>query len=177
MGPDRVKTCLQPRIPQYPVTVRAAAMRIFQTRSLRSNQIAHRRDGKAFSHDLGHQDAFLRPRLSVWCRFSQGTFARTRGNWRDAPNPGLPGLTPERGSSTQGDDLACLFDDLVGAGDARLSRRSRRGGRPPIGFLGQASPGPFCTRGTQGGFASAFAAKSMTSTTKSTLRPTRPNLR
>jgi hypothetical protein len=34
---------------------------------------------------LGHEDAFPRPRLSDRCRFSQGTFAGTRGNGRDAP--------------------------------------------------------------------------------------------
>src|SRR5262252_1202583 len=56
-----VKTCLPPSIPQYPVTVRATAMRIFQTRSLRSNQIARRRDGKAFSHDLGSNAAVFIP--------------------------------------------------------------------------------------------------------------------
>ena len=33
---------------------------------------------------LGHQAAFLRPRLSVRYRFSQGTFARTRSDGRDA---------------------------------------------------------------------------------------------
>src|ERR1700719_404201 len=32
---------------------------------------------------VGHEDAFLRPRLSARCRFSQGTFAGTRGNGRD----------------------------------------------------------------------------------------------
>src|SRR5580698_1834096 len=32
----------------------------------------------------GHEDAFPRPRLSARCRFSQGTFAGTRGNGRDA---------------------------------------------------------------------------------------------
>ena len=77
-GPDRVKTRLPPIIPQYPVTARAAAMRIFPTRSFRSNRIACRRDGKAFSHGLGHQDTFLRPRLSARFRFSQGTLAVTR---------------------------------------------------------------------------------------------------
>ena len=35
----------------------------------------------------GHQDAFLRPKLSARCRFSQRTFARTRDNGRDAPIP------------------------------------------------------------------------------------------
>jgi hypothetical protein len=34
---------------------------------------------------MGHEDAFLPPRLSGRCRFSQGTFARTRGNGDDAP--------------------------------------------------------------------------------------------
>jgi hypothetical protein len=33
----------------------------------------------------GHEDAFPRPRLSARCRFSQGTFAGTWGNGRDAP--------------------------------------------------------------------------------------------
>ena len=34
---------------------------------------------------MGHQDTFLRPRLSARFRFSQGTLAVTRGNGRDAP--------------------------------------------------------------------------------------------
>jgi hypothetical protein len=34
---------------------------------------------------MGHEDAFPRPRLSSRCRFSQRTFAGTRGNGRDAP--------------------------------------------------------------------------------------------
>src|SRR5580692_8811868 len=45
---------------------------------------------------LGHEDAFPRPRLSARCWFSQGTFAGTWGNGRDAPIPDLPTLTPER---------------------------------------------------------------------------------
>jgi len=60
-------------------------MRIFQTGSLLGKQIACRRGGNAFSHALGHQDAFLRPRLSARYWFSQGTLAVTRGNGRDAP--------------------------------------------------------------------------------------------
>jgi hypothetical protein len=47
---------------------------------------------------MGHVDAFPRPRLSARCRFSQGTFAGTRGNGRDAPIPDLPALGPERRS-------------------------------------------------------------------------------
>jgi hypothetical protein len=50
---------------------------------------------------VGHQNAFLRPRLSVCCRFSQATFTRTGGNGRDAPIPDLPGLTPEQQDSTR----------------------------------------------------------------------------
>ena len=34
---------------------------------------------------MGHEDAFPRPGLSVRCRFSQGTFAGTPSNGRDAP--------------------------------------------------------------------------------------------
>jgi hypothetical protein len=37
----------------------------------------------------GHEDAFPGPRLSARCRFSQGTFAGTRGNGRDAPRADL----------------------------------------------------------------------------------------
>ena len=33
----------------------------------------------------GHEDAFPTSRLSARCRFSQETFAGTRGNERDAP--------------------------------------------------------------------------------------------
>jgi hypothetical protein len=35
----------------------------------------------------GHEDAFPSPRLSGRCRFSQETFAGTRGNGEDAPIP------------------------------------------------------------------------------------------
>ena len=36
---------------------------------------------------MGHEDAFPRPRANGRCRFSEGTFAGTRGNGRDAPIP------------------------------------------------------------------------------------------
>ena len=36
---------------------------------------------------MGHEDAFPRPRLSARYRFSQGSFAGTRDNGRDAPKP------------------------------------------------------------------------------------------
>ena len=48
----------------------------------------------------GHENAFPRPRLSARYRFSQRTFAGTRGNGRDAPIPDLSALIPERGGST-----------------------------------------------------------------------------
>ena len=34
---------------------------------------------------MGHEDAFLRPRLNARYRFSKGTLAGTRGNGREAP--------------------------------------------------------------------------------------------
>src|SRR5580704_7387881 len=47
----------------------------------------------------GHEDAFPPPRLSGRCRFSQGTFAGTRGNGEDAPIPAVPRTDSEsRGS-------------------------------------------------------------------------------
>jgi hypothetical protein len=44
-----------------------------------------RRDAPAKGRNGGHQERFLPPRLDVRCRFSQATFAATRGNGRDAP--------------------------------------------------------------------------------------------
>jgi hypothetical protein len=41
----------------------------------------------------GHEDAFPSPGLSARCRFSQRTFAGTRGNGRDAPKAD-PALGP-----------------------------------------------------------------------------------
>src|SRR5712671_4600623 len=43
--------------------------------------------------EVGHEDAFPRPRLSARSRFSQGTFAGTRGNGRDAPIPAVAPMT------------------------------------------------------------------------------------
>jgi len=51
--------------------------------------------------EMGHEVAFPPPRLSVRCRFSQRTFAGTRGNGRHAPIPDLPARAPEWGSSTR----------------------------------------------------------------------------
>ena len=51
---------------------------------------------------MGHQDAFLRPRLSARYRFSQATLAGTRGNGRDAPKVAAPGLSNYRRNSTAG---------------------------------------------------------------------------
>ena len=50
---------------------------------------------------VGHQDAFPLPRLCVRCRFSQRTFAGTRGNGRrDAPIPAIRASESESGTST-----------------------------------------------------------------------------
>jgi hypothetical protein len=48
----------------------------------------------------GHEDAFPRPRLSARCRFSQGTFAGTRGNGRDAPIPAVRRVESNRQGRT-----------------------------------------------------------------------------
>ncbi len=39
----------------------------------------------------GHEDQFPLPTLNARCRFSQGTFAGTQGNGRDAPIPAVRG--------------------------------------------------------------------------------------
>ena len=49
----------------------------------------------------GHEDAFPRPTLSARCRFSQGTFAGTRGNGEYAPIPAVLGTAMEPRKSTQ----------------------------------------------------------------------------
>ena len=45
---------------------------------------------------MGHEDAFPTSRLSARCRFSQETFAGTRGNGRDAPIPVIRVTTTDR---------------------------------------------------------------------------------
>src|ERR1700739_3280875 len=60
------------------------------TQVVRERQLAthlRRSSGRRWTAAMGHEDAFPRPRLSARCRFSQGTFAGTRGNGRDAPKP------------------------------------------------------------------------------------------
>jgi len=49
---------------------------------------------------MGHEDAFPRPRPSARCRFSQETFAGTRGKGQGAPIPDLPAPAIEWESST-----------------------------------------------------------------------------
>ena len=49
------------------------------------------RGSRSQGREWGHQDAFLRSRLSVRYRFSQGTFAGTRCNGRDAPEAVIRG--------------------------------------------------------------------------------------
>jgi len=48
---------------------------------------------------MGHEDAFPRPRLSARYRFSQGTFAGTRGNGPEAPIPDLRSVVIEHRES------------------------------------------------------------------------------
>jgi len=85
VGRGRVKRRSPTIIEQFTVAARDTAWRIFRILYPKSNRIACFRKGGDFSHGLGHEDAFPRPRLSGRCRFSQVTFARTRGNGRDAP--------------------------------------------------------------------------------------------
>jgi hypothetical protein len=56
---------------------------------------------REFSHSLGHEEAFPPSRLSVRFRFSQATFAGTRGNGQDAPIPAGREAEIERQGSTQ----------------------------------------------------------------------------
>jgi hypothetical protein len=51
-------------------------------------------------NNIGHQDAFPRPRLSARFRFSQGTLAGTRNNGRNAPIADRGGLKRGRQQST-----------------------------------------------------------------------------
>ena len=53
------------------------------------------------SQPQGHEDAFPRPRLSARCRFSQGTFAETLGNGRDAPTADIQAAANKPPGSTQ----------------------------------------------------------------------------
>jgi hypothetical protein len=50
---------------------------------------------------MGHEDLFSRRRLSDRCRFGQGTFARMRGNGRDAPIPAIREAAIEPSGSTR----------------------------------------------------------------------------
>ena len=58
---------------------------------------------RTFSHRLGHEDAFLRPRLNARYRFSKGTLAGTRGNGRDAPLADIDVTTISRPRATKPD--------------------------------------------------------------------------
>jgi hypothetical protein len=64
---------------------------------------------------MGHQDAFLRPRLSARYRFSQGTLAGTPGNRRDAPIADLHG---NREIGRQGSAIA-----IIRAKGSRVTKR------------------------------------------------------
>src|SRR5580693_1277618 len=81
----------------------------------------------------GHEDAFPRPRLSARCWFSQGTFAGTWGNGRDAPIPDLPTLTPER-------EVRPFPDGRLGAHEIGTPATL---GPPDFQKRCSATPGPF----------------------------------
>src|SRR5215471_3994983 len=62
--------------------------------------------GRAKGRLWGHDDQFPPPWLGVRCRFSQRTFAATRGNERDAPIPAVRGIVTEpRDSSSRPEEF------------------------------------------------------------------------
>jgi hypothetical protein len=72
----------------------------------------------------GHEDAFPRPRLSARYRFSQGTFAGTRGNGRDAPISALRGtaIEPQGSTLNRPHGLASTSQVAVPAAAGRCAR-------------------------------------------------------
>ena len=62
---------------------------------------------------MGHEDQFLPLRLSGCCRFSQATFAGTRGNEQDAP---VTAIGAKRLTENELSDFNWLCDD--GCGEA-----------------------------------------------------------
>ena len=58
---------------------------------------------------MGHEDRFPPPRLSGRCGFSQGTYAGTRGNGRDAPIPAVRRTRTLRVSDAPGSQPAGLM--------------------------------------------------------------------
>ena len=63
---------------------------------------------------MGHEDAFPRPTLSARCRISQRTFARTRGNGRDAPEPAVRLSWVERVKPTDCVEKLLEYRGIVG---------------------------------------------------------------
>jgi hypothetical protein len=81
----------------------------------------------------GHEDAFPRPRLSARCPFSQGTFAGTRGNGRDAPEAAVRRMTTHRPETTHTPPLvpgAPHVSFRASYLPGRLAFRQRAGLRP-----------------------------------------------
>jgi hypothetical protein len=78
----------------------------------------------------GHEDAFPRPRLSARCRFSQGTFAGTLGNGRDALIAAVPEATIELAAAdkvlnqrSSGSPMGEVSTDLIRASAWMLRRK------------------------------------------------------
>jgi len=79
---------------------------------------------------MGHGPALLSTEASGRCRFTQATFARARGNGRDAPIPAVRKTAIEPPEPTRSGHPPVLLDDLVGAGEDcwRNSEAERLGG-------------------------------------------------
>ena len=131
VGRGRVKRRSPTIIEQFTVAARDTAWRIFRILYPKSNRIACFRKGGDFSHGLGHEDAFPRPRLSGRCRFSQVTFARTRGNGRDAPEAVLrPSQDIDRRRPLKSHSWPTPTDAQAGQGaDIRAGSRPHAGRR------------------------------------------------
>jgi hypothetical protein len=63
----------------------------------RQSTLLSRSKPSARRSEMGHEDAFSRPRLSARCRFGQATFAATQRKGRDALKPVVRGAA--RGSN------------------------------------------------------------------------------
>jgi hypothetical protein len=85
---------------------------------------------------MGHEDAFLRPKLSARCRFSQGTFAGTWGNGRDAPKATIRASGSE--TAVGHSAIARLRSDHCRQTDSRCCRaRAERGDALPLHRIDQ----------------------------------------
>jgi len=101
----------------------------------------------------GAEDQFPPPRASVQCRFSQRTFAGTRGNGREAPIPAVPRTAIEPPESTHSGPSAapglprCLPLAIPAGNGCSVRRKFRHRDRPaPDKVTGHSSGTPALRR-------------------------------